>query len=144
MLKKLSLIVIIALAGASAFAQDKTVTAADFVGTWNIEMMSHQIALVVEAADGNKVTATMLMPMGGPEVLLKGDVTARTLSLVGVRPEGPPEAATTPEHGPQAAAMSAKPIIVTLQEDGTIAGEMMTNRGAAKWTGEKLNRKKKS
>ena len=143
MLKKLSLIVIIALAGASAFAQDKTVTAADFVGTWNIEMMSHQIALVVEPDEGNKVTATMLMPMGGPEVLLKGEVTERTLSLVGVKTEGAPAAATAPEHGPQAAAMSPKPIIVTLQEDGTIVGEMMTNQGAVKWTGEKLKAKKK-
>ena len=34
MLKKLSLVVVIALNGASAFAQEKTVTAADFVGTW--------------------------------------------------------------------------------------------------------------
>jgi hypothetical protein len=145
MLKKLTLVALIAFAGTSAFAQDKKVTAADFVGTWNIEMMSHQIALVVEPADGNKVTATMLMPMGAPEVLLKGEVTDRTLTLVGMKPEGAPAQAAA-EHGPaQAANASApKPIVITLQEDGTIVGEMMTNRGPAKWTGEKLKTKKKS
>ena len=33
---------------AAASAQDKKVTTADFAGTWNIEVMSHQIALVIE------------------------------------------------------------------------------------------------
>ena len=41
----------------SAFAQDKNVTVADFAGTWNIEVMSHQVALVIEPQEGNKVTA---------------------------------------------------------------------------------------
>ena len=36
------------------------------------------------------------------------------------------------------AAPALKPIVVTLQEDGTIVGEMMTNQGPVKWTGEKL------
>ncbi|MEO7133941.1 MAG: hypothetical protein ABI024_06945, partial [Vicinamibacterales bacterium] len=97
MLKKLTLIVLIAFADTAAFAQEKKVTPADFLGTWNIEMMSHQIALVIEAGEGNKVTATMLMPMGAPEVLLSGEVTDRTLSLVGVKPDGAP-AAAAPEH----------------------------------------------
>lgn len=147
MLKQISFTIAFCAIAATALAQEQKVTVADFVGTWNIEMMSHQIALVVEPAEGNKVTATMLMPMGAPEVLLKGEVTDRTLSLVGVKPEGAPATAApgaTPEHGPQAAAMSPKPILVTLQEDGTIVGEMMTNRGPVKWTGEKLKTKKKS
>ncbi len=145
MLKTLSFVVALAAIAGSAVAQEKKITAADFVGTWNIEMMSHQIALVVEPGEGNKVTATMLMPMGAPEVLLKGEVTDRTLTLVGVKPEGA-AAPAAPDHGPaQAANASApKPIVVTLQEDGTIVGEMMTNRGPAKWTGEKLKTKKKS
>jgi hypothetical protein len=147
MLKTLTLVALIAVAGTPALAQEKKITVADFIGTWNIEMMSHQIALVVEPADGNKVTATMLMPMGGPEVLLKGELTDRTLTLTGVKPEGSAAAGATPpvpEHGPQAAATTPKPITVTMQEDGTIAGEMMTNRGPVKWTGEKLKTKKKS
>jgi hypothetical protein len=57
-----------------------------------------------------------------------------------------------PEHGtsghdhdvpPAAAGAAPKPITVTLQDDGTIAGEMMTNMGPVKWTGEKLRAKKK-
>jgi hypothetical protein len=39
--------------------------------------------------------------------------------------------------------VNAKPIVVTLNEDGTIGGEMMTNQGPVKWTGEKLRAKKK-
>ena len=150
MLKQISFAIAFCAIAASALAQEKKVTVADFVGTWNIEMMSHQVALVIEPAEGNKVTATMLMPMGAPEMLLKGELTDRTLSLSGVTPEGAAATAApaaTPEHGdhgPQATAMSPKPILITLQEDGTIVGEMMTNRGPAKWTGEKLKTKKKS
>ena len=44
---------------------------------------------------------------------------------------------------PPSAANAPRPIIVTLQEDGTIAGEMMTASGPVKWTGEKLRAKKK-
>lgn len=145
MLKTLSFVVaLIAIAG-SALAQDKKVTVADFAGTWNIEAMSHQIALVVEPADGNTVTATMMMM--GRDMLLKGELTERTLTLVGVKSatNGTPPAGA--DHGapPAAAApgVPAKPIIVTLQEDGTIVGEMMTNMGPVKWTGEKLKTKKK-
>jgi hypothetical protein len=148
MIKNTAIALALLAVSSTAFAQDKKVTVADFVGTWNIEMMSHQIALVVEPAEGNKVTATMLMPMGAPEVLLKGELTDRTLTLVGVKPEGAaaPAAPAATEHGPaQAANASApKPIVITMQEDGTIVGEMMTNRGPAKWTGEKLKAKKKS
>jgi hypothetical protein len=142
MLKKLT-VALIALATAAAFAQEKKVTVADFAGTWNIEVMSHQIALVIEPADANKVTATMMMM--GRDTLLKGELSDRTLSLVGVKPEGATAAAApaAPEHVPPPAAGSAKPIVVTLQEDGTIIGEMMTIQGPVKWTGEKLKTKKK-
>ncbi len=146
MLKTLSLVVALTAIAGSAFAQEKKITAADFVGTWNIEAMSHQIALVVEPVEGNKVTATMLMPMGR-DMPLKGEVVERTLTLTGVKPEGAAATApATPEHGapPPAAGAAPKPIIVVLQEDGTIIGEMMTNQGPVKWTGEKLKTKKKS
>jgi len=83
MLKKLSLVAAIALAGASAFAQDKTVTVADFAGTWNIEVMSHQVALVIEPQEGNKVTGTMMMM--GRDVPLTGELAGRSISFVGVK-----------------------------------------------------------
>jgi hypothetical protein len=140
------LVVAVALvvSAASAFAQEKAVTVADFAGTWNIEAMSHQIALVVEPAEGNKVNATMMMM--GRDMLLKGELTGRTLTLVGVKTESHGAGPAGADHAPPAASapgVPAKPIIITLQEDGTIVGEMMTNMGPVKWTGEKLKAKKK-
>lgn len=150
MIKTLAFAAALLALAVSGSAQEKKITTADFAGTWNIEAMSHQIALVVEPAEGNKVTATMMMM--GRDTLLKGELTDRTLTLVGVKSEV--TSAMPPEHGtpghdhdvsPAAAAGSApKPILVTLQEDGTIVGEMVTNMGPVKWTGEKLKTKKKS
>jgi hypothetical protein len=149
MLKIITFAAALAVASAAS-AQEKKITTADFAGTWNIEAMSHQIALVVEPTEGNKVTATMMMM--GRDTLLKGELIDRTLTLVGVKSEV--NGTMPPEHGtpghdhdvpPAAAAGSgAKPILVTLQEDGTIVGEMVTNMGPVKWTGEKLKTKKKS
>ncbi len=68
MLKSISLALAFTAIAATASAQAK-VTTADFAGTWNIEVMSHQIALVIEPAEGNKVTATMMMM--GRDTLLK-------------------------------------------------------------------------
>jgi hypothetical protein len=136
---------LIAALTASLAAQDKKVTTADFAGTWNIEVMSHQIALVVEPADGNKVTATMMMM--DRDTLLKGELADRTLTLVGIKTVDSGNAFAGADHshpGDKTPAANAKPIVVTLQEDGTIAGEMMTNNGPVKWTGEKLRAKKKS
>jgi len=123
----------------SVSAQDKKITTADFAGTWNIEVMSHQIALVVEPTEGNKVTATMMMM--GRDTLLKGELVDRTLTLTGIKTEtnGAPE----PQHAAHEPPSNARPVVVTLQEDGTIAGEMMTSAGPMKWTGEKLRAKKK-
>ena len=150
MLKKLSLTcaLAIALTGAVSAAvrtQDKPLTTADFAGTWNIEAMSHQIALVIEPVDATHVTATMMMM--GRDMPLKGELVGRTISLSGVKDPASPPAAPAAEGGHSAAgpapAANAKPIVITLLEDGTLSGEMMTNMGPAKWTGEKLKAKKK-
>jgi hypothetical protein len=146
MLKMITFVAALAIA-VTAAAQEKKVTVADFAGTWNIEVMSHQIAMVIEPAEGNTVTATMMMM--GRDTLLKGELVDKTLTLVGVKSEA--NGTMPPEHGtpghdhevPVAAAGGGpKPILVTLQEDGTIAGEMMTNNGPVKWVGEKLKTKK--
>jgi hypothetical protein len=128
------------LAIATIAAQDKGVTMDDFVGTWNIEVMSHQVALVIEKQDATKATATMMMM--GRDVPLKGELVDRTLTLVGVKAEGESSHLSAPQHG-GAPGGNAKPIVVTLQDDGTIAGEMITNNGPVKWTGEKLRTRKK-
>jgi hypothetical protein len=143
MLRTLTIIAALA-ASVAAVAQDKKITTADFAGTWNIEVMSHQIALVVEPADGNKVRATMMVM--GRDTLLEGELADRTLTLVGVKTVASGNAFAGADHshpGDNTPAANAKPIVVTLQEDGTIAGEMMTNNGPVKWTGEKLRAKKR-
>jgi hypothetical protein len=146
MVKLLTLVASIALAGTSTFAQEKAVTVADFAGTWNIEVMSHQVALVIEPQEGNKVLATMMMM--GRDVPLKGELAGRTLSLVGIKPEddahSPAASNGGASHaGNQTPPANAKPIVVTLLEDGTLGGEMMTSEGPVKWVGEKLKAKKK-
>ena len=133
MLKRI--LVLALLAAASPLAQGKPVTVADFAGTWNIEFMSHQLALVIEPAEGNKATATMMVM--GRDIPLKGELVERTITFTGVKTEG------AAEGGHLAQGPHAKPIVVTLQEDGTLAGEMMTNNGPGKWTGEKLKPRQK-
>jgi hypothetical protein len=140
MLKTLSLVVALA-AAVAASAQDKKVTVADFAGTWNIEVMSHQIALVIEAAEGNKATG-MMMAMGR-DTLLKGELAGRTITFTGVKSEA--NGNVPADHQPPGGSGQgqARPIVVTLQEDGTLTGEMMTTQGPVKWTGEKLKARKK-
>jgi hypothetical protein len=144
MLRSLTLALAFTAVASTASAQDKTITTADFAGTWNIEVMSHQIALVIEAVDANKVTATMMMM--GRDTLLKGELVDRTLTLTGVKteangnmPQSQPGAAQHVGNTPP----SPRPITVKLLEDGTIEGEMMTTGGPAKWIGEKLRTRKK-
>ena len=143
MFKTLSIALALSVAvitGASA--QDKKVTIDDFVGTWNIEVMSHQVALVIEKQDATKATGTLMMM--GRDTPLKGELADRTITFVGVKPEGGAahaDASAIPNHG--AAQGTPKPIVVTLQEDGTLTGEMMTNNGPVKWTAEKLKTRKK-
>ena len=95
MLKKISLALALCACAAAALAQEKKITTADFAGTWNIEVMSHQIALVIEPAADNKVTATMMMM--GRDTLLKGELVEKTLTLVGVKTEA--TGTMPPEHG---------------------------------------------
>lgn len=136
---------VLACAWTTAASAQPPVTTADFSGTWNIELMSHQIALVIEPKDATHVTATMMMM--GRDVALKGELTERTLTLVADRSDpataaghGAPSPATegaTPAEKP-----APRPIVVTLQDDGTISGTMMTTAGPANWTGERLKKRK--
>src|SRR6187397_2290432 len=95
MLKRISLAIAFAALAITAAAQEKQVTVADFVGTWNIELMSHQIALVVDPVDGNKVTGTLMMM--GRDTLLKGELVDRTITFVGIKSEA--SGNMPPEHG---------------------------------------------
>jgi hypothetical protein len=142
-IRKFVVAALVVLASA-AFAQDKKITVADFVGTWNIEVMSHQVALVIEAGEANSATGTMMMM--GRDVMLKGELADRTITFIGVKTEGGGNAAANPDHAALHAGQATpkpQPIKVTLQEDGTLSGEMMTNNGPVTWTGEKLRARKK-
>ena len=55
--------------------------------------MSHQVALVIEKQEANKVTATMMVM--GRDVPLKGELVDRTITFVGVKAEGEGMAATS-------------------------------------------------
>ena len=138
-----TIVVVVALFVAGISAQDKKFTVDDFAGTWNIEVKSHQVALVIEKQDANKVTATMMMM--GRDVPLKGELVDRTLTLTGVKAEGDAHApAAAPDHEhPGNRPPTAQPIVVVMQDDGTLTGEMMTNKGPVKWTAEKLKTRKK-
>ena len=151
MLKTCSSLALVLAFTAGASAQEKpAVTTADFAGTWNIEVMSHQIALVIEATDGNEVTATMMAM--GRDTPLKGELVDRTLTLIAAKIDAEAAAAPDPAAAHAAAepgagheahaAPAPRPIVATLQEDGTLTGEMMTNAGPVKWTAEKLKKRK--
>ena len=133
MLKKLAVACALVATGVAVSAQEKTFTVEDFAGTWNIEVMSHQVALVIEKQDANNVTGTMMMM--GRDVPLKGALVDRTITFVGVKADG--------DGGGHVNVANAKPIVVTMQDDGTLTGEMMTNNGPVKWTAEKLRTRKK-
>lgn len=151
MLRRCLSVLLVVLPVATLAAQ-AAVTTADFSGTWNIEFMSHQIALVIEPKDASHVTATMMMM--GRDLALKGELKDRTLTLVADRSAagadgaaasaGPAghDAPTAPADAARHGTPAPRPIVVTLQPDGTISGEMMTNQGPGTWTGERLRKRK--
>lgn len=122
------------------------VSTADFAGTWNIDVASHQVALVIDVTDDTHVTATMMIM--GRDLPLKGELAGRTLTLVGIKAPGTPTDGAAAEARLHAGAAQAtpaappKPITVTLEEDGTLSGEMMTTQGPTQWTGKRLKPRK--
>ena len=127
---------ILALAGVMSAQEKKIDEKTNVTGTWDMLMMSHQIGLVLEQ-EGTTVTGTLMMM--GKDVPLSGDFTDGKLSLVGKgafmsRPDG---------HGEG----GQKPIPITLtgvlKDDGTLEGEAPAmGGGTAKWTAERLRKKK--
>ena len=126
------LALVCALAGvvsAAAGAQEKKEPAGsltDLTGTWVMEMQGHQMALELEQKDGKVEGVLNAM---GRRILLIGDYTERKLTLKGERPE---DGFT---HGENP---SAEPIVATMLDNGTLEGELSTNKGRMKWTGERF------
>jgi hypothetical protein len=99
----------------------------DVTGTWVMLLEGHQIALELEQND-SKVEG--VMHAMGQRILLVGVYEDRTLTLRGERPEdGFP-------HGGDAG-----PIVAKMLDDGTLAGEVSTNKGRHKWTGERFKKR---
>ena len=111
----------------NASAQDKKETAVG--GVWQMQVMSHPVALVLEQ-EGTKVTGTLTV-MGNATDLV-GDFVDRTLTLKGVKTEG---------GGDHQLPADAGPIVGKLLDDGTMEGELSTTQGRVKWTAERLGRK---
>ena len=124
--------VVLALAVAG-FGQAKAAgSLTDVTGVWIMLIEGHQVGLELEQ-DGTAVQGVMLMM--GQRILLAGTYTNRELSLVREKTEDEPPTA----HGQSG--KSGGPITARMLDDGTFEGELTTNRGRTKWTGERLQKK---
>ena len=121
---------------ASLSAQPTAASAAgsltDVTGVWTMLVESHQMGLELEQR-GAKVEGVMLAM--GQRILLVGSYVERVLTLKGERPEDSGGIA----HGGDGS--GAGPIVATMKGDGTLEGELSTQRGRAKWTGERLKKR---
>ena len=90
----------------------------------------HQIGLELEQKE--TVVKGVMLVMGSRQ-LLEGSYVERTLTLKAERSE---DGGAGPHGSP-----NAGPIVAKMLDDGTLEGELSTNRGRTKWTGERLPKK---
>ena len=129
LVRTLALVFALAVSAAAAARQDKTSPGSltDVTGTWVMLVSGHQIGLELEQK-GTKVEG--IMHAMGQRILLVGEYVDRKLTLKGERPED------QLVHGDT----EAGPITATMLEDGTLEGELSTNKGRTKWTGERFRK----
>ena len=128
-------------AGLSAQQETKSTAPPTVAGTWTMTVMSHQIGMEL-TQDGRKVTGTMMMM--GTDVPVEGEFVDGTLNLTSnARMMAGPPSATESAHGaatPQGTRLTVK---ATLQDDGTLAGEMPGRDGnPITWIAERLKQRK--
>jgi hypothetical protein len=99
----------------------------DVSGVWIMLVEGHQIGLELEQ-DGAAVKGVMLVM--GRRQLLEGTYQDRTLTLKAEKME---DGSGGPHGDPKAG-----PIEARMLDDGTLEGELSTNKGRTKWTGERL------
>jgi hypothetical protein len=126
MLRTISLVVTLAVAGAAAAQERPSASLTDVTGTWVVNIESHQLGLELEQKD-TKVEG--VLHVMGQRTLLVGTFAEGKLLLKGERTEDQLPHAT-----------DAGPITATMQEDGTLTGELSTNHGRSKWIGERLKK----
>lgn len=113
----------------SAPAQERTSRSlTDVTGVWVMMLEGHQIGLELEQK-GEKVEG--IMHPNGMRILLVGTYLDRKLTLKGERPE---------DQLPHGHGEDAGPITATMLDDGTLEGELSTNKGRRKWTGERFKK----
>jgi hypothetical protein len=126
------LFAVLALTSAAAAQNEKARgSLTDVSGVWVMLVSGHQIGLELEQK-GTVVEGVMLAM--GQRILLVGDYTDRTLTLKGEKPEdGAP--------APHAGGPGSGPITARMLDDGTFEGDLSTNQGRTKWTGERLQKR---
>ena len=127
---KNALVVTLSLLPFALAAQSKPAgSLTDVSGVWIMLIEGHQVGLELEQKDAD-VKGVMLMM--GQRRLLEGTYVERTLTLKGEKTEDTPPAT----HG-----APGGPITARMLDDGTLEGELTTNRGLTKWTGERLQKR---
>jgi hypothetical protein len=122
---------LLAALAAAAWAQTKPAgSLTDVSGVWIMLIEGHQVGLELEQKDS---TVKGVMLAMGQRQLLEGTYIDRALTLKAEKGED----GTGGPHGSR----TAGPITATMLDDGTLEGELSTNRGRTKWTGERLQKK---
>jgi hypothetical protein len=139
----MGLIPVLALTvGLSAQQETKATTKPTVAGTWTMTVMSHQVGMEL-TQDGTKVMGTMMMM--GTDVPVEGEFVDGTLNLTSkARMMNGPPSTDEAAHG-AAAPQGGAPLTVkaTLQDDGTLAGEMPSPNGRpVTWIAERLKQRK--
>ena len=119
--------VMIALVSADARRQEPAGSLTDVTGTWVMLVAGHQIALELEQKDAR---VEGVMHSMGQRILLVGEYKDRALVLKGERPED----GAGHDSG-------AGPIVAQMLDNGTLEGELSTNHGRVKWTGERFKKR---
>jgi hypothetical protein len=129
MVRSIVLAVALAVSAGATSAQDKSPGSrlTDVSGVWVMLVAGHQIGLELEQKD-TKVEG--IMHAMGQRILLVGEYAHRKLTLKGERPED------QLVHGDA----EAGPITATMLDDGTLEGELSTNKGRTRWTGERFKK----
>ena len=117
--------ILVLMLGAGGAAQQDAARLTDVTGTWVMNLESHQFGLELEQKDSN---VEGVLHARGQRILLAGTYVDRKLVLKGERPED-----QLPHGG-----SDAGPITARMLDDGTLEGELSTNRGRTKWIGERF------
>ena len=127
LLARISVVTILGAVAAAAQPAEPAGSLTDVTGTWVMELSGHQFALELEQKESR---VEGIMHAMGQRILLVGEYKDRALTLKGERPE-------------DGAGHDGKggPIVATMLDNVTLEGELTTNHGRMKWTGERFKKR---